>query len=141
MSFTFNDLKHLIERKLHMTTDTVNPEVKDAEFTETPAETTPVDEQPEDASTKLNNIRLKLADLLKDAGVTNYILATEGFDGRGVHVFVPEQWNGQSLINLLAMGQHNIIAELNRKASEAEKQTAEASETPAPEAPAEEAQA
>ena len=114
-----------------MTTDTVNPEVKDAEFTEAPAEPVSVEEQPEDPSVKLNNIRFKLAEMLKDSGVTNYILATEGFDGRGVHIFVPEQWNGQSLINLLAMGHHNVIAELNKKAAEIEKEATQAPEAEA----------
>lgn len=98
--------------------------IKDAEFTEAPVESAPVEEQ--DPATKLDNIRFKLADLLKENGVKTYTLIIAGFDGRGVHVVVPEDWNGQATINLLAMGQCKVVEAINRLAMELENKKAEA---------------
>ena len=75
-----------------------------------------LDGLPEDYAAKLSDISDKLRVMFEAENAEGYIVIARGLLGLpGVTVFGPTNPNEQELINLLALGQYNVISDLNRR--------------------------
>lgn len=136
-----NELKHTLERKLNMNTESVLPVeevVAPADpVVETPVEApveTAAEEAPEDMTVKAIKVREKIMKFfneeVKHDGFATIVTNADGIPGP---LLFASETNHQALVLMLAVGQCNVINDFNRKI--AEQKAAEAAAAQAPQEP------